>query len=222
MRLPLCLAALSAAFVALPASAAEIVIDFDVLHTADGGYGRVYGPYVEDGFTLTAARCPSTNNCFTTPLKFQSIDPTGASLITQFASTTSTLTRNGGGLFAVGSIDVAEYFDYGNFGSSADVLFSYVFADGSTRSETRTIDTVGRYPVNTLRLDTGPLRSFAFLPTRGTSGSLQFDNIVLDDLAVSAVPEPASWAMMIAGFGFVGGTLRHRRSRRSGLAPARG
>ena len=29
--------------------------------------------------------------------------------------------------------------------------------------------------------------------------------------AIAAVPEPATWAMMIAGFGLVGGTLRRRR-----------
>jgi hypothetical protein len=28
----------------------------------------------------------------------------------------------------------------------------------------------------------------------------------------TAVPEPATWAMMIAGFGFVGGALRRRRN----------
>lgn len=34
------------------------------------------------------------------------------------------------------------------------------------------------------------------------------DNVSID---VAAVPEPASWAMMIAGFGLVGGALRTRR-----------
>ena len=30
-------------------------------------------------------------------------------------------------------------------------------------------------------------------------------------IAVAAVPEPASWAMMLVGFGVVGGTMRRRR-----------
>ncbi len=34
----------------------------------------------------------------------------------------------------------------------------------------------------------------------------------IDNLAVSGVPEPASWAMMIGGFGIVGGSMRARRS----------
>ncbi len=43
-------------------------------------------------------------------------------------------------------------------------------------------------------------------PTVGNAG------VLLDGISVSAVPEPATWAMMIAGFGLVGGTMR--RSRR--------
>ena len=38
------------------------------------------------------------------------------------------------------------------------------------------------------------------------------DQIVLNfELAATAVPEPASWAMMISGFGLVGGAMRTRR-----------
>ena len=36
----------------------------------------------------------------------------------------------------------------------------------------------------------------------------------------SAVPEPATWAMMIAGFGLAGGALRTRRSRRTVAYPS--
>jgi hypothetical protein len=34
----------------------------------------------------------------------------------------------------------------------------------------------------------------------------------LDDIHVAAVPEPASWALMIMGFGLAGATLRRRRA----------
>ncbi len=36
--------------------------------------------------------------------------------------------------------------------------------------------------------------------------------IVLDNISVTAVPEPASWAMLITGFGMVGYGLRRRRT----------
>jgi PEP-CTERM motif len=39
------------------------------------------------------------------------------------------------------------------------------------------------------------------------------DNVVLD-ITAGAVPEPASWALMIAGFGLVGGALRNANRRR--------
>lgn len=40
-----------------------------------------------------------------------------------------------------------------------------------------------------------------------TSNSFEFDN-----LASGAVPEPATWAMMILGFGVIGSAVRRRRS----------
>lgn len=49
--------------------------------------------------------------------------------------------------------------------------------------------------------------TFAFNPT-GTAGYR-----ITGDLTGSVVPEPASWAMMIGGFGLVGGALRRRSSQ---------
>lgn len=51
-----------------------------------------------------------------------------------------------------------------------------------------------------------------------TSTTLTFESATntafgpaLDQVAIAAVPEPASWALMIAGVGFTGGALRTRR-----------
>lgn len=57
---------------------------------------------------------------------------------------------------------------------------------------------------------TSTLLSFRNLTGDGSAG------LLLDDIVVDAVPEPGIWAMMIAGFGIVGGTLR--RLRRKGAA----
>lgn len=35
----------------------------------------------------------------------------------------------------------------------------------------------------------------------------------LDTMSLSAIPEPATWAMMIVGFGMVGGAMRRRRTQ---------
>ena len=45
-------------------------------------------------------------------------------------------------------------------------------------------------------------------------GANQAGTLTVTNLGVSAVPEPASWAMLIAGFGLVGGALRSRNGRR--------
>ena len=55
---------------------------------------------------------------------------------------------------------------------------------------------------------TGVARSIDF---GGTANQIGFDNITLGaNLASGAVPEPASWVLMIAGFGLVGAASRRR------------
>jgi opacity protein-like surface antigen len=46
-----------------------------------------------------------------------------------------------------------------------------------------------------------------------SGNSFEFDNI-----SVSAVPEPATWGLMIAGFGLLGGALRQRRNATAAFA----
>nr|WP_235945498.1 PEPxxWA-CTERM sorting domain-containing protein [Thermaurantiacus tibetensis] len=59
--------------------------------------------------------------------------------------------------------------------------------------------------------DSGILPAFTTdrLRFRATGGDLYH---ALSELQAFAVPEPATWAMLIAGFGLVGGTLRRRRA----------
>ncbi len=45
----------------------------------------------------------------------------------------------------------------------------------------------------------------------GTSGDLLFATYVDPNPVVAAVPEPSTWAMMILGFGIVGGAMRRRK-----------
>jgi hypothetical protein len=56
---------------------------------------------------------------------------------------------------------------------------------------------------------TGTFRLTNFQPT-GANTPFTIDGSVAR--ITTAVPEPATWAMMIAGFGLVGGTLRRRRA----------
>jgi hypothetical protein len=44
-----------------------------------------------------------------------------------------------------------------------------------------------------------------------TNGNIGDNALGLDDVSISAVPEPASWAMLIGGFGLTGAAMRRRR-----------
>ncbi|TFU01516.1 PEP-CTERM sorting domain-containing protein [Polymorphobacter arshaanensis] len=50
--------------------------------------------------------------------------------------------------------------------------------------------------------------------TRHGFGGGPSDHFVIDDLSLNfaAVPEPASWTLMIAGFGMVGASVRRRKA----------
>ncbi len=69
-----------------------------------------------------------------------------------------------------------------------------------------------------------PISTYSIFFTTGSAGALSFnigtdsaDNVgpLLDKVALSidkaAVPEPAAWAMMLAGFGLVGSAMRRRQ-----------
>jgi hypothetical protein len=55
---------------------------------------------------------------------------------------------------------------------------------------------------------------FVYHEFDGSTGRIVFDNS-LTLTQVRAVPESASWAMMVAGFGVLGGAMRRRRAERA-------
>lgn len=64
---------------------------------------------------------------------------------------------------------------------------------------------------------TGPL---SFLFDNGNQGALAVDDITVDvrlAAVAGAVPEPATWAMMMLGFGSLGAMLRRRRAGALGV-----
>jgi len=192
----------AAAFAAVPASA--VVIDFDSIT----GTGWTERDYFEDGYKISSTVNTSSRLSFKAISGANSIDPDGVSVTTgSGGSTTVTVSRHDGSAFEFGSIDfgpltpnntqTAYKFTFFMADGSANIVEYFAFSNNVMASHTATF------------ADIGAITSFRF----GTSvgGSQQFDNIVLNDVA-AAVPEPATWAMMLGGFGIIGGAMRRRRA----------
>ena len=94
-------------------------------------------------------------------------------------------------------------------------LFGF-FQNGAVQwSGVATID-FGQYGVLTIKLDDAVFNEGAWwsLNNGQQQGSFITADFSLAPAVTSAVPEPATWAMMIAGFGLAGAAIR----RRNGLA----
>jgi hypothetical protein len=192
---------------------AATVLNFDATRGPGGDTGYIYGDYQEKGFILTPDECTDTNTCFVTSGSFaNSLDKTGAALATQINPATVTVLKDDGAAFRLNAIDIADF--YGNFYGLAQptdtIRFTFSFADGTSSLVSYSIaNTSGQWVTpNTLTFDLAPLTAFSFLPLNGSQ--IQFDNVTLSDGA-AAVPEAATWAMMVAGFGLTGAKLRRRR-----------
>jgi hypothetical protein len=208
-------AAILLATISAPASA--VVLDFNNYRPAGSSNTAttsIYGPIVEDGFRVSSSTCEAPSQgrplgrCFVTEQGRNSSDPTGAAIKTSFAGQTITVEKVDGAAFIFDSIDIGS-----RQGSNPLTIdFFYTLLDGTTGSKQFAIPTSTDLLVATYSIaDLGPITSIRFDPSE-RNGAFQFDNIRLSE--VPAVPEPASWAMMIGGFAIAGGVLRRAPSRR--------
>lgn len=113
-------------------------------------------------------------------------------------------TTTEGWYFGLGTdITNVNTFKYGYTGDLQDA--SHGFTGWKTETATFTATATSEY--------------LAFLANGTPSGEPPFsllDNVSLK--AAGAVPEPASWAMMVGGFGVIGGALRAQRKPRKSVA----
>ncbi|WP_353200316.1 PEPxxWA-CTERM sorting domain-containing protein [Sandarakinorhabdus sp.] len=159
----------------------------------------------EGGYALVNGSSNPTN----------SADPTGGVLTNNYGYKTTTVTKVDGGLFDFISVDLADGFNNMNYfpatgfnRQGGDVLFTFTTGSGST-TQTITID--GIPGLQTFTFNMTGLTSVSYLPQTTFNGYIQADNFVVS-AATGAVPEPASWAMLIAGFGLTGAAMRRRRT----------
>ena len=134
----------------------------------------------------------------------------GGAALTSNYNDPITVTRVGGGTFNLKSFDLADQFN-GGLGS-----FNVTFVD--TLGTTSQVFSINGPPgLNKFKLNHNNLLSFTFGGPDPHGGSAQIDNIVYTTGAPS-VPEPATWAMMLAGLGVAGSAMRRRTNHERALA----
>jgi len=187
-------------------------VDFNELHSS-----KTYligSPLTSGGYTF--ATTPGHRFLIWAPdYPLFDADPSGAALGLQDSGAVTTVSKAGGGAFRLESVDLDDIYNggysmYGNYGG--DVLFTFNLAGGSSITRTVTID--GAPGWESFRFDGAAVSSFTMTSLSTAFGLFQLDNMVTRPAAEArshgAVPEPASWAMMLMGFGALGAVLRRR------------
>lgn len=155
--------------------------------------GDPAGPVGTDGFYAVA---PGANGTITLAPNF-------------FGSTT---TVNAASPFTLTSFDFSDAFDLAD--DPVRVLFTFNLFGGGTTTRTYIADLVEG--MQTQLVGISNITSFSFVTSGSQFGenTIQTDNWNYTLSAAGAVPEPATWAMMILGFGLIGGAMRRRETAR--------
>jgi hypothetical protein len=199
--------ALAIPWASLPAQA--ITLGFDSVTTTSNTFVAVGPSYSEQGFTLI------DNSGFAPPSVplatwgASSAGYTGSqSLFNNGIDQTTTLTKDGGGVFSLNSIDLSELFNNG-LGSVTVSFLGYLLGGGTV---TQSFTTDGVFGAETFTFDS-TFASVASVTWRQDAPFHQFDNIVVDATFVNAaVPEPSS-VLGLLSFGIIGGAASIRRRR---------
>jgi len=189
----LALAVALAVGIGQPAHAA--IIDFEELSGGSQG-----SSLTTQGFVFS-----STHNFW-----LNSSGANGTKTLSEYEGATVTVSAVGGGLFSLTSLDYADIFNIGE--GFHQVAFVFNTASGVI-STTRATDWPAGMQAETFNI--AGISSFSYVSTSEFpgEGAIQLDNLVLTLDTAAAVPEPATWAMMFAGFGIVGYSMRRRSTR---------
>lgn len=181
---------------------AAAVLDFDDLGQA--GTGKNYirqNNFKYEGFNFYSTYSLDPNFFTLGEDDPANADPDGATFSHNWDRYEVNITKADNSLFDLFSIDLADKF---NVGAGHAGRFRFVYADNHQEELSFTTDSnVG---LETFVVNKTGLKAFLYYADAG----VQIDNMALEG-SVTAVPEPATWAMMILGFAGVGSVVRTRR-----------
>lgn len=119
--------------------------------------------------------------------------------------TSISFSQTNGGLFSLSSLDAAQTFL--GMGRPLTLTLTGIKANSVVTSTIFVgADAAGTFATFTFA-------DFVNLSSLTITGSQDYPEFALDNVVLNAgaVPEPATWTMMIGGFGMVGGAMRRRR-----------
>ncbi|MDO9432589.1 MAG: PEPxxWA-CTERM sorting domain-containing protein [Phenylobacterium sp.] len=183
----------AAVLMAAPMAAQAAVVSFDGL---PGANGSVFATYSEDGFTVSK----TAGDAFVGQLYGNPLPSIFAGPYYGSASTSLQITA-GGQTFSFQSWDFGANGGPANYSISGFLNNVNIFSSGGALSQGA---------IQTLLSGTNLVFDRLTFDLTSSGTSMNFDNFAG---TISAVPEPATWAMMIIGFGAVGSMVRTSRRR---------
>jgi hypothetical protein len=116
-----------------------------------------------------------------------------------------------------GNDPAGEITSFASFGAGTYTLNFQLGGNARGGPARTTRVTLGDFSVDITLASGDPLANYQFTFST-TGGQLAFRQLgptnfvgnILDDVVLTGIPEPATWAMMILGFGAAGGLLRRR------------
>ncbi|QBE65830.1 PEPxxWA-CTERM sorting domain-containing protein [Pseudoduganella lutea] len=200
---------LAVAAAVLMNSAQGETIDFE---SQAGGYGYSTYSFIEDGFRITYSPIsvfgfyliddPADNLGQCNP----ACASNGTTAFYSFNESSVTIDLENKGLFSLTALDVAKTFT-GN-GKPLTLTITAMGVDGAMTStiflESNAAETFSTFQ----------FADFANISSLTIVGGQEFPEFAIDNVILSPapVPEPASWAALVAGLGIICGAMRRRRS----------
>lgn len=196
-------AMLAAAVLAASAAAQAAVITFDPLASVST---QLLPAYAEAGYDFGSNAAEGFASWGTSEIHYAG----SAALFNAADGGFTTLSRTGGGLFSLDSIDLSEVYKEDSYPGTTLVTFTAVFADFSQTTFTVALDNVFGFQTHSFAGLFEDVLQVSWLQ-QGPAFH-QFDNLVLrDDGDEAAVPEPGTLALL--GAALVGLAASSRRGR---------